>query len=266
MKYYVVSDTHGYYTQAIEALTDAGFFDETKPCKLVICGDLLDRGKEAIKMQDFACRMLDEEKLIFIRGNHEDLLERLLDTFNDGIAENMLRQDYFHVSNGTWDTALQLSGLAQGTALVHPEMLVCAVKATPFYKRLLPAAVDYFETEHYIFVHGWIPCATTAEKYVYRPQNDLYYDKSWREARTNVWHFARWYNGMDFCCNRKIYEQGKTIVCGHWNASYGHAVIEGKGTEYGAGADHSPFIAEGIIAIDACTYVGGKVNCVVIED
>ena len=30
--------------------------------------------------------------------------------------------------------------------------------------------------------------------------------------------------------------------------------------------DFSPFYSEGIIAIDACTAVSGRVNCIVIED
>jgi hypothetical protein len=58
----------------------------------------------------------------------------------------------------------------------------------------------------------------------------------------------------------------KTVVCGHWHASYGHAIIEGRCNEFGEGADFSPFFGDGIIAIDACTKVSGKVNCLVLED
>jgi hypothetical protein len=43
-------------------------------------------------------------------------------------------------------------------------------------------------------------------------------------------------------------------------------VLEGKGTERGAGADFSPYYGEGIIAIDASTANSGKVNCIVLED
>lgn len=58
----------------------------------------------------------------------------------------------------------------------------------------------------------------------------------------------------------------KTIVCGHWHTSYGHARIEGVGSELGADADFSPCRAAGIIALDACTARSHRVNCVVIED
>ena len=43
MKYYVTSDIHGFYTPLIKALTDAEYFEDQKPHKLVILGDLFDR-------------------------------------------------------------------------------------------------------------------------------------------------------------------------------------------------------------------------------
>lgn len=47
MRYYVVSDIHGYYTQMKSALEKAGFFSDTTPHKLIMLGDLFDRGHEA---------------------------------------------------------------------------------------------------------------------------------------------------------------------------------------------------------------------------
>ncbi|MBO4554651.1 MAG: hypothetical protein J5713_02605 [Clostridia bacterium] len=55
-------------------------------------------------------------------------------------------------------------------------------------------------------------------------------------------------------------------MCGHYHASYGHANIEHKGSEFGEDADFEPFEADGILAIDACTALSHKVNCIVIED
>lgn len=48
MKYYVIADVHGFYTETVAALEEAGFFAETEPCKLIVCGDMLDRGKGII--------------------------------------------------------------------------------------------------------------------------------------------------------------------------------------------------------------------------
>ncbi len=74
---------------------------------------------------------------------------------------------------------------------------------------------------------------------------------------------ARWYNGMDAAVTS---QEGKTIVCGHWHTSYGHAKYLNKGNEFGPDACFEPYRNTGIIAIDGCTAYSGIVNVVVIED
>lgn len=39
-----------------------------------------------------------------------------------------------------------------------------------------------------------------------------------------------------------------------------------KGSQYDEDADHSSFYGDGIIAIDACTSLSKKINCLVLED
>ena len=117
-------------------------------------------------------------------------------------------------------------------------------------------------TTGYIFVHGWIPCTTiklSPEHTEYVPIPD------WRNAGATLWSKARWINGMA-AAHAGITETGKTIVCGHWHCSFGHAKYEGKGREFDNDPDFSPYCAKGILAIDACTAVSGKVNCIVIDD
>jgi len=87
----------------------------------------------------------------------------------------------------------------------------------------------------------------------------------WREAAVMEWDYARGYNGM-LAWSQGIKEPNKTIVCGHWHCSWGHCNIDGKGTEFGKDADFTPFYGEGIIAIDTCTTLSRKVNCIVLED
>lgn len=130
-----------------------------------------------------------------------------------------------------------------------------AGKETPFYSQIMPAMRDYFETEHYVFVHGWIPCITEHGKYC--PIRD------WRNAPSKEWKNARWYNGIDAA---QTADEDKTIICGHWHASYGHSKYEGKGSAFGADADFTPYYGSHVIAIDACTAYSGKVNCIVVED
>ncbi len=119
-------------------------------------------------------------------------------------------------------------------------------------------AMAYFETKRYIFTHGFLPVLQSMGKPQYYPE--------WRRASSADFTESRWLNGMELACKYRITEPGKTIVCGHYHTSYGHSVLEGKGSELGADADHSPFYADGIIALDACTAVSGSVNCIVLED
>ena len=39
MRYYVVADIHGFYSELIIALTEKGFFKDESPHKLIVCGD-----------------------------------------------------------------------------------------------------------------------------------------------------------------------------------------------------------------------------------
>ncbi len=192
-----------------------------------------------------AIEMLDE----VIRGNHEDLYEELA-TVDQGQPFS------HHISNGTYDTALQLTGMDKWMALIHQYDFAEAAQDTPYYKRIIPAMQNYYETAHYIFVHGWIPCL--------RERTTYCSIGNWRKADDNMWSTARWFNGMD--ANQFVYEDGKTIVCGHWHASYGHTVYEKKGSEFGPDANFQPYYGNGIIALDACTVVSGFVNCIIIDD
>jgi serine/threonine protein phosphatase 1 len=262
MKYYVVADVHGFYDELKMALEEAGFFAETEPCKLVVCGDLLDRGKQVAEVVDFMLELQKKGQLIYICGNHEDLLVECLQSISRGDVYEIAVGMSHHHSNGTWDTLLQLSGMASYEAIMRPNAFVRAVMQSDFYKKLLPDALDFYETGRYVFVHGWIPCIISG----YRPFCEYRYDPEWRFASYEARKRSRWVNGMELACKKKILVPGKTVVCGHFHTSYGHAVIEHNGSEFDGDADFSPFYADGIIAIDACTAFSHKVNCIVIED
>lgn len=80
-----------------------------------------------------------------------------------------------------------------------------------------------------------------------------------------MWTGARWRNGMEAAHNG-IIEPGKIIVCGHWHTSFGHCHYEYDGGEFDNNPNFNPYYGGGIIALDACTPVSGKVNCVVVEE
>ena len=248
MKYFVTADPHGYYTILKQTLTESGFFTDSEPHKLIILGDLFDRGAEACELQGFVLDLMERDQIILIKGNHEDLFEELV-TEDHGITYR------HHVTNGTFDTAIQLTGYDMTMAGLRNYDFADAAKRTPYYTKIIPAMLDYFETDHYIFVHGWIPCIREHRGYSY------YTD--WRNADSNEWKNARWFNGMDAA--QSCMEE-KTILCGHWHTSYGHARYEKKGSEFGPDADFSPYYGPGIIALDACTAFSGKINVIILED
>ena len=200
---------------------------------------------------------MEKEEIILIRGNHEDLALDLLRGWYDG---SYLK--YHHHSNGTIDTVCQLTGTTPDNLRYRPEVVEKRLADNPYIQIIIPSMKDYYETAHYIFVHGWIPCTTiklSPEHTEYVPIPD------WRNADAALWSKARWINGMA-AAHAGITETGKTIVCGHWHCSFGHAKYEGKGGEFDNNPDFSPYCAKGILAIDACTAVSGKVNCIVIDD
>lgn len=84
----------------------------------------------------------------------------------------------------------------------------------------------------------------------------------WRSASAADWKKARWFNGMDLA---PFKTEHKTVVCGHWHASYGHNLAEGS-PEFGPGSVFTPYYGEGIIAIDGCTVVTGIVNVLVLNE
>lgn len=256
MKYYVVSDIHGFFDALTTALDQNGFFKDTEPHKLIICGDLFDRGKQAFELQEFVVDLLAKDEVILIRGNHEDLAVELMDTWN--------RKSYtyaYHEKNGTLDTMFQVSRTTSDDLKENPDVVREKFLQSPYISKIILAMKNYYETEHYIFVHGWIPCNSLRLSSVH---TDYIYLDNWRNASEDAWKNSRWINGME-AANGGVVESGKTIFCGHWHVSFGHAHYEGKGGEFD-NPDFSPYIADGIIAIDACTAFSKKVNCVVVDD
>ena len=141
MKYFVVTDVHGFFDEMMKALTEAGFFEEKEPKTLIVCGDMMDRGKQTLEMQAFMLDLLEKGELIFIRGNHEDLLECMLEDIEYNLWDFAMGTSY-HISNGTWDTALRLAGMKNDYALTYYRDLIFKTRSSPFCKTLMRASKD----------------------------------------------------------------------------------------------------------------------------
>ena len=255
MRYYAVSDVHGFYDQLLQALREAGFFEDRGPKKLVLCGDALDRGEQTEETVRFLTELLEKDELIYILGNHEDLLVTALQEIARGAVSQVSGGTY--VRNGTWKTILHLAQMSKEEGMRFPEELVKRVRASNYYTRLLPQGVDWFETSEHLFLHGWMPTFLDIR------DGKKYYtaDPDWRSADVTRWRNARWLNGMELACCHGILEAGKTVICGHFHARLGHINL-GRLSE----TVDTPFSAEGILNIDGAVALGGRINCVVVEN
>ena len=71
-QYFITSDVHGFFDELMVALNSKGFDGNNSDHKLIILGDLFDRGPDNIKVYEFVKSLGD--RFIYVRGNHEDLL------------------------------------------------------------------------------------------------------------------------------------------------------------------------------------------------
>lgn len=236
---FVVSDIHGHYTLLRKALRKAGFDPENPDHIFLCCGDLFDRGPENRKVYDYARRLKHK---ILIRGNHD---ERLLEVLNWG------RVDMYDMRNGTLETVEEFFGseVVDGCGRLH---LPKNGKLAGNLRRFISSMADYFETERYIFTHGFLPLDPSSYVSTIRPD--------WRTAELEAWHYARFLE-WNILYNTPARVPGKTIVCGHRTSRYGHFFDAARPKE-----DYGIFCGDGIIAIDGLTARSGMVNVLVLDE
>jgi serine/threonine protein phosphatase 1 len=171
IKYFVVSDIHGFYDIFINSLTEKGFDINNSDHKVIICGDIFDRGNQAKELLYFLLELQKYNRLILVKGNHEDLLEDCYDQL-----EAEVNISHHHWRNGTLDTIAQLTDTNKYDLVSGLYNFKNIKKQLKPYFELISNAVNYYELKDYVFVHGWIPPRT----------EDIYYkyDPNWRNAST----------------------------------------------------------------------------------
>lgn len=239
-KIFAVSDIHGFYTELINALNQAGFDPEKEEHLLVCCGDYFDRGTENMQVLKYVERLKHK---VLLRGNHEDML---LDIFETG---RFKPNNYL---NGTVQTINEFFGkyaLDQETNTVD---FSGKTRTLDRICDLFAEMQNYFETEHYVFTHGWLPTSVTDSGFAINHE--------WRNASYEGWKKARWtkWNDMYETCDRP---RGKRIVCGHVPSFYAARFDKSRQPD-----DSSIFYGDGVTVIDAGTFSSGRVNVLVIED
>lgn len=253
MKYFVTADVHGFYNEWMQALKEKQFDINNPEHKLVVCGDLFDRGTQPKQIQAFAMEMLEKDKIILIRGNHEDLALELIENYVQYMFEIKTTHHYY---NGTFQTILELTGMNFHEATTCLLAFKQRARQTDYIRKIIPQMKDYFETSKYIFVHGWIPLMPLRYEF----------NKDWRNADKKLWEKARWLNPVELY-NRKLYPFDKTLVLGHYSASY---FWENENKKQGKMVKklpcYEPFISKEVICLDAHTVSSKKVNVIVLDD
>lgn len=265
LKYFCVSDIHSFYEPLMIALNEKQFDMNNENHKLIICGDAFDRGPDTIKVFELMKKLNAENRLVYICGNHEDLL---FDCINELVSYG--RAGGHHYGNGTIKTLshfLQEDDFWMYSTYVPNNVIESIVHNTKELTKFIRTnARNYFTLGNKIFVHSWLP--------IY---NDLDGDKVWKDwdkyefESNSMWSDARWGNPFLMWKN-KLYPEDKCIVFGHWHCSWGHSHIDMKCKEWPQPnqkekflASFEPWIKENAIGIDACCAYSGKINCVVFD-
>ncbi len=252
--WFVCSDIHSFYDEWMLAL-DSKKFDINNPeHKIIVCGDLFDRGKQTVQCYEFAKKMLEEKRMVYVLGNHEQLMLNLLHQVSFGVDIGG-----HHISNGTLSSLAHFMGKSEYD-------IICGVFTTKEFDKAFStisdlinySCVNYFELGDFIFVHSWIP---TTEDDV----GNFIIDPNWRPKKAD-WNRALWGNPFDEWAYGVGSPEGKTVVVGHWHTSYAHSHFNNDGTEWGVDANFDIFKRNGIIGLDACTAFTHMVNCLVIEE
>lgn len=250
MKYFVVSDVHGFYTYMKKALDKAGYDKDNPNHFFINCGDLFDRGEEATACLDFVTS-IPKERRAFIEGNHETLLMDILFSGTYHMAD---------IHNGTLDTIFQLSH--RKSVFELNESLNILSKNEKLHE-YLSSLINYYEISDYVFVHGWLPKISDA------------YTKNWREASEDEFNAATWTNGFYAWHQNQIEGKNiedKTVVCGHWHTAYAHSRYHHIGKDLSdCAGDYTKccfdiFQDKGIVGLDACTVLSHKANVLVIKE
>lgn len=252
-EYFILTDIHSCYDEMIKTLNNNKFDINNKNHIIICCGDLLDRGAKPKEVIDFFYDLMQKERLILIKGNHEDLFKSLIDC---GPAP-------VHAYNGTIDTLCVLTDSKTNDKV--SDMLKNKDENEYIKKMnvLISNSLDFYETNNYVFVHGWIP---------------IFLGDDWRKGDRRDWYDARWENGITCGFGGHILND-KIIVCGHRCCAYARIMeITNEHPDKKSECEDrfmNPkdnqdlfdiYYGTGFIALDALTVHSGKCNCLYLTE
>lgn len=180
MKYFLISDVHGHYTEMVEALKEKGFDSSNVDHQLIILGDLFDRGTENLKVLEYVYDLLEKGKVLLIKGNHDDFF------YDSGSLEwNIERNGFDKTIMEFFDFSIAKHGLS------NYELLNAVLESQPKLQKVLKAMVDkIIIDDKYVLIHGGLSLG--------QPDN-------WCNTERWIWVGVNEYDD-------------KTYIFGHWGA------------------------------------------------
>ena len=252
MKNFVVSDIHDHYDLLLETLTRNGFDINNENHRLIVCGDAFYSGPQPGELFVFLRELSEKRRLVFIYGNHDvELLDNLK-------AERFTRPANRRCAEMVVSYLTGKTGIADNEIISECERL-------GFTRFLAETPVWYYESEKYVFTHGFIP----TDKKVYRSDWRNATEKEWRNAAARG-------DAMVLSMRYGISEPNKMIVCGHYSAARCYLMKEATEADWDnkiykdvsavPAEGFRPFFGETFIAIDQSVKKTGFMNCIVIEE
>lgn len=251
MTYFVFADPHGNYEALITAITKMGYDAANPQHQLIGCGDYFGRAarsnSDCVNIWKYLTSPHHANKPICLRGNHENILI-------DAIERRQLTE--VDIYNGEHNTFASFLGRYPNQVKYDCYLQFDAAKAmidVGFYD-WLKSLPWYYETEHYIFTHGFVPLTYFARGVKLSDFND--YD----------WERASWAKTPDDIRYLDIqgFKPPKTIVFGHWRAKELNEKFAGKWEE----VDGDIYVDKErkLIGLDTTTALSYKVGNIILED
>ena len=196
--------------------------------------------------------LMSETKKLFVVSDVHGYLPPLREALgeagfdrNDASHVFICCGDLFDPQNDNEALCSFVAGLERKILILgdREEALSQAPDLSDALKTLIRGMKNCFETEKYLFVHGWIPS-----------------EGDFRTADAEDWHRARTV-GWNECYGENTDLPEKTIVCGHIPTRLAYAFAPDWDL-----SDHGIYEGNGVIAVNGGVEACGRINVLVLED
>ena len=251
MKYFVFSDAHGDYKALMKAVKEYGYQPQNPDHTLVSCGDNFGRADTGAGSRGIYEYLTDKDHAnppICLMGNHELILKNIL------LQRSISTVD---ILNGEHLTIYSFLGMKPDEVELTPYAIDYVSKSS--VTDWLLSRPFYFETEHYIFLHGFLP---------FDWDNTQFITQNFESVSQKTWEEACWSptpTMIDAFKNHFPQGLDKWVVFGHWH-TYDLRMAFGSETN---GEDKDSLWRNEklkLIGLDNCTVLSHRIEMLVIED